>query len=128
MKRIGTAVLGATLAVAAACGGDSATGTNNNGAAATINASAALVFAPNSVNVQAGQSVAFQFGAVEHNVTFTAAAGVPENIGNSASTTVLRTFNTVGTYVYHCTIHAGMGGQVVVGAATGGGTYGGYLR
>ena len=128
MKRIGTAVLGATLVIAAACGGYSPTGTNNN-AAATINASANLVFAPNSVNVQAGQTVAFQFGAVEHNVTFTAATGVPENIGNSASTTVLRTFSTVGTYVYHCTIHAGMGGQVVVGAATGGGgTYGGYQR
>ena len=126
MKRIETAVLGAMLVVAASCGGyDSPTGNNNGGAAATINASASLVFAPNSVNVTAGQTVAFAFGAVEHNVTFTAATGVPENVGNSVSTTVLRTFNTAGTFVYHCTIHAGMGGQVVVGPGTGG-TYTGY--
>lgn len=114
MKRIETVLLGTMLVVAASCGGDSPTG-NNNGAATTINASASLVFAPNSVNVTAGQTVAFAFGAVEHNVTFSATTGAPENVGNSVSTTVLRTFNTAGTFLYHCTIHAGMGGQVVVG-------------
>jgi hypothetical protein len=42
MKRIRAAVLGATLVVAASCGGYSATDTNNNGAAATVNAIKAL--------------------------------------------------------------------------------------
>jgi plastocyanin len=48
-------------------------------------------------------------------VTFTTSAtGTPTNISDIASTSVARTFTTAGTFAYHCTIHAGMNGTVVV--------------
>lgn len=79
-------------------------------------------FSPSNLGIQAGQKVTWKWGAcssdgyagcVTHNVTF-------DDGSNEASPTqgtgeYSRTFNTPGTYKYHCTIHGtGMSGQVVV--------------
>ena len=59
----------------------------------------------------------FAFGSVPHNVYFDAAAGAPPNVpGNNANTSVSVTFNTAGTYVYHCHIHPSMTGTIIVAA------------
>ena len=101
------------------------------GAAATQAADAGVSvqdfqFAPPSVTITAGGTVTWTWsGAAPHNVTsdtgaFTASA-------TQSSGTFSQTFNTPGTYYYHCTIHgaagngsslgSGMAGVVVVQAA-----------
>jgi plastocyanin len=48
-------------------------------------------------------------------VIFNAVTGAPEDIvGVNTSTIISRTFSTVGTFPYQCTIHSGMTGSVVV--------------
>ncbi|HKS07314.1 MAG TPA: plastocyanin/azurin family copper-binding protein [Gemmatimonadaceae bacterium] len=116
------AVLTAAVIGSLSCNGYDAPSTPNPPNGASINASVTSVFAPNIVSVAQGATVTWVFGAVEHNVTFTAATGVPANITNSMNTQVARTFGTAGTYNYQCTIHAGMTGSVSVL----GGTPGGY--
>jgi plastocyanin len=96
------------------CSGYDAPSTPNLPNGTSINASVTSVFAPNIASVAQGATVTWVFGAVEHNVTFTAATGVPANIANSVNTQVARTFSTAGTYAYQCTIHAGMTGTVTV--------------
>ena len=50
-----------------------------------------------------------------NNVTFTAATGVPADIGNRTSGAVDRTFDTAGTFQFRCTIHpTTMTGSVTV--------------
>ena len=73
-----------------------------------------FVFNPSQVDIALGGTVDFSFSAVTHNVTFNAAAGVPANIPNTSNAIVSRQFNTVGTFNFQCTLHAGMTGAVVV--------------
>lgn len=82
----------------------------------TVSATAALAFTPNSLTVNSGETVTFAFGAVAHNVTFdTPDATTPADIpGNNSNVSVDRAFTTAGTYRYHCTIHPGMAGSIVV--------------
>jgi plastocyanin len=82
----------------------------------TVAATPSLAFTPSSLTVNAGEAVTFAFGAVAHNVTFDAMdAGTPANIpGNNSNASVDRAFTTAGTYRYHCTIHPGMAGSIVV--------------
>ena len=126
------------------CGGDSSstgsngTGGNNSSANATVQALPSLAFAPSSVTISPGQSVAWVFGSVGHTVTFTAGvANNPADIGSvdspNLNTTITRTFPVAGTYYYHCSIHPTlMSGVVFVGATgvdtstTGTDTTGGY--
>jgi plastocyanin len=72
-------------------------------------------FSPDSVRIAVGGTVTWDWGAggVTHNVTFTPSAGVPADIANRNSGTQSRTFSTAGTFIYRCTIHAGMNGSVV---------------
>jgi plastocyanin len=90
-------------------------------AAGTLPSSAAVgavdisnTFFPRTVVVQRAGTVQWTFTAVEHNVSFGAAAGAPAAIGLVKNTNVSRTFNTAGNFQYDCTIHAGMTGFVVV--------------
>ena len=82
----------------------------------TVNATPSIAFTPATLTVDAGQAVTFAFGSVGHNVTFdTQAAGTPADIpGINSGVAVDRTFTTSGTYRYHCTIHPGMAGSIVV--------------
>jgi plastocyanin len=84
--------------------------------AAEVAATASNSFDPPSVDISAGGTISWTFlggAGDQHNVTFST-GGSPSNIGNTASGTVSRTFNTAGTYHYSCTNHPGMSGTVVV--------------
>jgi plastocyanin len=82
---------------------------------ATVAATPGLAFDPADVDITSGGSVSWAFGSVEHNVFFDAVAGAPANIpGQNQNTTIARTFATAGTFPYHCNIHAGMNGTVIV--------------
>jgi plastocyanin len=83
------------------------------GASASVAATADQRFDPASVTIVPGGTVTWSF-AILHNVTFDGTPPPGGNIGNTASGNASRTFPTAGTYAYHCTIHAGMSGQVLV--------------
>lgn len=71
-------------------------------------------FTPASVEVARGAVVTWTFGARPHNVIFNSTAGAPANIEVVSNAQVARTFNTVGSFAYDCTLHSGMTGTVVV--------------
>ena len=107
------------LALAACGGGTGPYGSNSQSApppAKTVAATAGLAFTPNPLTVNSGETVTFAFGAVAHNVTFDTPGGAtPADIpGNNSNVSIQRTFTTSGTYRFHCTIHPGMAGSVVV--------------
>jgi plastocyanin len=119
-----TRILSASFILAlAACGGGTGPyggGSPNPGNppanATTVAATTGLAFSPNPLTVNSGQTVTFAFGSVAHNVFFdTPGAATPADIpGNNANVSIERTFTTAGTYQFHCTIHPGMNGSVVV--------------
>jgi plastocyanin len=129
----------AILAAAAlsACGGGSDSygngptnpGTTNPGGSAGVNANTVVIaeqsFNPGVVSVPAGTTVTWEWkactddgyggygGCVSHNVTFDDGSSIASSTQSTGTFT--RTFNTAGTFKYHCTIHgAGMSGQVTV--------------
>jgi plastocyanin len=65
------------------------------------------------VDIAAGGTVTWTF-ETRHNVTFSSVSGRPADIPNTSSGSVSRTFAQAGTFDYHCTIHTGMSGTVVV--------------
>jgi plastocyanin len=82
---------------------------------ATVDATPNQAFDPAQVDITAGGTVTWRFGTLTHNVTFSgAAAGTPANIDNTTSANKAATFTTAGNFPYHCTLHAGMNGTVVV--------------
>jgi plastocyanin len=83
------------------------------GPAASVNATLDSKFAPPTVAVAPNGVVTWTFAA-QHNVTFDGLAPTGGNIPNTSSGSVQRTFPSAGTYSYHCTLHAGMSGSVVV--------------
>ncbi len=95
------------------CGGS--TPADNTGGAGDIQATASLQFLPPQKTVALGTQVTWDFGAVAHTVVFDEVTGHPANITSAtANTTVARSFGTLGTFPYHCTIHPGMTGTVQV--------------
>src|SRR5207249_1833859 len=69
-------------------------------------------FTPSAVTVPLHATVTWSWqGSNIHNVTFTAATGVPANIPNRTSGDVGRTFDTAGTFQFRCTNHLGMTGS-----------------
>jgi hypothetical protein len=122
-----TRILSASLTLAlAACGGGTGTygggggggggGSSNPPPPLTVAATAGLAFTPNPLTINSGEVVTFAFGPVAHNVTFDSRnAATPADIpGNNANVSVDRAFTTAGTYQFHCTIHPGMAGSIVV--------------
>src|SRR6266487_448500 len=66
-------------------------------------------FSPSDVTVPLHTTVTWSWTGVNtHNVTFTAATGVPADIGNRTSGSVGRTFDSAGTFQYRCTNHLNM--------------------
>jgi plastocyanin len=73
------------------------------------------VFTPRNVAIQAGGSITWSFGGLEHTVIFNSASGAPAAIdGTGYNAAVSRTFIIPGNFSYYCRIHAGMTGQIVV--------------
>lgn len=83
---------------------------------AAVTATSGLQFTPSQADVKAGGTVTWTFQNVSHNVTFDnpTAPGTPANIATTSDTTASRQFTQAGTFSYHCTIHAGMTGKIVV--------------
>ena len=73
-------------------------------------------FSPNTIAVQVGGSVTWTWaGAASHTLNFTSGpAPLPPDTPAQATGTKTFMFNSVGTYAYHCTIHAGMDGTLTV--------------
>jgi plastocyanin len=70
-------------------------------------------FRPANLTVKKGASVTWLFkGDLPHNVTEDSGAFASETLGKGA--TYERTFDSVGTFYYHCTIHHVMTGSVTV--------------
>jgi len=74
-----------------------------------------FIFSPTFTDIARTGTVRFVFPSISHNVIFAAGvAGTPASIDILANTTVSRTFNTVGSYSYVCTVHPGMQGTITV--------------
>ncbi len=114
-----TPLLAALTFALAACGGS---GDNTPtqppvtypATATVVSGASANTFTDPSVTIAKGGTVTWTFAARPHNVTFAAAAGVPENVPTTTNASASRTFGTTGTFTYQCTIHPGMTGDVIV--------------
>ena len=81
---------------------------------------AGFAFSPATVTVSVGDTVTWTNNdGVAHTATANGGSFDTGNIGGGSSDSV--TFDTAGTFAYHCKIHAAMTGKVVVQAASGGG-------
>jgi len=67
-----------------------------------------------SIDIRLGGTVTWIFAAIAHTVTFDAVAGRPADITATNNASDSRTFSVAGTFTYHCTIHNGMTGRVIV--------------
>lgn len=103
------AVLGAIAAALVACGSDPANPADTNDVHTP-----GTVFSPPSLTIEQGEEVLFHIQGEDHNVDFDPVAGAPADIPTVGDTTVSRTFATVGTFPYACTVHANMTGEIVV--------------
>jgi plastocyanin len=112
-------VAAAAVLVLAGCGGDGGGGSGGADAAPVTGVTQVTAkdnrFTPPAIQVPAGTTVtwAFKDGLVPHDVTGDGwRSGDPQRKG-----TFTHTFDQPGTYSYHCTIHDGMTGRVVVTGA-----------
>ena len=114
---IGLSLLAAGLALAgAACGSASPS-------APTVNADVTISmvgdrgnqsFAPNPTTMRVGQTVAWKNNdTIVHNATQDASRFATGNV-NAGATSAPIAMGTAGTFAYHCTIHPGMVGTLVV--------------
>ena len=111
----------ALILVAAGCGGGESAGPRSGGtgvpvvpiATTSVSLSSRSV-GPSAIRVSPGALVTFtNLDGINHNLTFSD-AGITSvgDFANGAREIVMPT--TPGTYSYHCTIHAGMNGSVLV--------------
>jgi plastocyanin len=71
-------------------------------------------YTPSDTAVQAGGTVTWTWNGTTHTLTFTSGPGtLPGETVQTTGTKVI-TFNTVGRYGYHCTLHGGMDGTLTV--------------
>jgi plastocyanin len=120
MRRLPALLVPAVLAAAivlAGCGGGDEDGGGGGAAAAPVTGVTEVAakdnrFTPAAIQVPAGTSVTWRFedGFVPHDVKADGfSSGEPRRKG-----TFTHTFAQPGTYAYHCTVHDGMTGRVVV--------------
>ena len=88
-------------------------GGNNGGTAANEVLMSGSAFTPSTITVTAGTTVKWtNDDGVNHTVTSNTGIFNSGTIGNNG--TYSYTFSAAGTYLYHCALHAGMTGTVVV--------------
>jgi plastocyanin len=97
------------------CGSSSSSGVTDPQPVATTSVSLQnLAFRPGAIRVASGATVQFTNNdGITHNVTFSSAAITGATDFATGTRSVLMPA-APGTYAYHCTIHAGMAGSVVV--------------
>lgn len=83
---------------------------------AEVTATTGQQFNPQTVDIKAGGTVTWTFQSLGHNVTWNdpTQPGTPANLTTQSNSTDSRSFSQPGTFNYHCTIHPGMNGSVVV--------------
>ena len=113
MRFAGMAVAVAiSIAAVAACSNSTGSSTGGHTTSLTVSNNS---FNPTPDTVPAGQ-VTFTWTSASnsHNVTWlTGPAALPANSSTMTTGTYQPTLQA-GTYTYHCTIHAGMNGTIVV--------------
>ena len=131
MQRVISTLLSAGLIIGlSACGSSGSGSASSSGGAtdptaptmptaspqtATVAATTSLAFDPGTVTIAPGGTVTFAFGSVGHTVVFDSQTNTPASItAVSVDTSITRTFTTAGTFTFHCTVHAGMTGKVIV--------------
>jgi len=69
-------------------------------------------FTPRNIQIAVGTTVTWTWesGATTHNVTFSDGGSGDRG----ANATFSKTFNSLGTFNYDCTLHGGMSGSVLV--------------
>jgi plastocyanin len=73
-----------------------------------------LAFSPGRIQVAPGATVEFTNNdGIAHNITFSSNA-ITGSTDFATGTRAVVMPTTLGTYAYHCTIHAGMAGTVTV--------------
>jgi LPXTG-motif cell wall-anchored protein len=103
--------------------------------AASVSMTDSLVFVPATTTISVGDSVTWtNTGTAPHSVTaddgsFDSSPACPGNINAciQGGGTYTHTFGAAGTFGYHCKVHSGMSGTVIVQAGAtnpGGGTGG----
>jgi len=88
-------------------------GAQSDGIAADTVLITHISFIPRVINIQAGQSVTWQWddGANPHNVSLT---DLGISSGNKTNGSWTYKFSSPGVYNYRCTLHNNMLGQVIV--------------
>jgi plastocyanin len=126
MRKLRLAVLSGALAVIGACGGGSSTPAPSPSPTPTPTTTTANVsipvgartagsaaYMPNPVMITAGSTVTWTNNdTIPHTSTSDSGAFDSGNIAPGAKFSF--TFNTRGTFPYHCTLHTGMVASVVV--------------
>lgn len=136
MRQWKLVALSAALVTISACGGSGSSGGNlNTGPGPTPTPTptppsttvtlANLAFNPGSLSVSVGATVTWTWNdcggsggygpgtCVQHGVVFDDGSGIVSPIQDTGTFT--RTFNTAGTFNYHCAIHgAAMTGKIIV--------------
>jgi len=74
-------------------------------------------FSPNNIEIDQGDQIKWQYVSGTSHTT-TSNTGLWNATISSTSPSFTRTFNTIGTFLYHCTPH-GFTGQIVVMAPSG---------
>ena len=96
--------------------GGSVAGTGNTSVSIRDN-----FYSPQTITISTGSSVTWRNdGSMSHTVTFDSPYSDSGTVSYGNSYT--KTFNTAGTYTYHCNFHSGMTGTVIVtgsGSGTG---------
>jgi plastocyanin len=103
--KLGRFVALSALAAAAACSSSAATGTTRTPPpGATVITIQDFTFSPASVTIKAGQTVFWSNNGPSAHTT-TSDTGVWDSGTLSPGSTFQMTFNTPGSYSFHCTIH-----------------------
>ena len=111
MRIAGLFLLALSAATIAACSDSTGSSTGGHGNAITVSNNS---FNPNPDTATAGV-VTFTWSNASntHNVTWLTGPTTPANSSTMATGTYQATL-ALGTYTFHCTIHAGMNGTIVV--------------
>lgn len=109
----------ASGAAAVGCGSSTAPTNGRTGPhTVVIDANADLQFRPSPDTIVSGDTVQFAWHAVPHNVIWDNTPAAVKNIGSGddgfTSGDSSRVLTVSGTYTYHCAIHDGMNGVIVV--------------
>jgi plastocyanin len=114
MRKFVFAIAATVLAILAAAISVSAA----NSPAQIVNCSTATAcYSPNPIRVTVGSSVSWMNGtSIAHTATSDTGAWNTGAIAPAGTSSAV-TFNTAGTFAYHCTFHADMHGSVIVSVA-----------